>query len=60
MAHITISAPQTSTFGRSVFSVVAQLRAWNAARKTRAALSKLSPHVLDDIGLMPGDIDRLR
>jgi uncharacterized protein YjiS (DUF1127 family) len=31
--------------------------AWNDARVTRKALSKLSDHELDDIGLCRGDID---
>ena len=32
---------------------------WNNARKTRNALSGLSAHELDDIGLCRGDIDDL-
>ncbi len=32
---------------------------WNDARITRNSLSKLSPHELADIGLVPGDIDRI-
>lgn len=35
------------------------VRAWNARRATRAALSKLSDRELDDIGLVRGDIDNL-
>jgi len=31
--------------------------AWNDARVTRKSLSALSAHELDDIGLVPGDID---
>lgn len=31
--------------------------AWNDARATRSALSKLSDRELDDIGLCRGDID---
>lgn len=30
---------------------------WNQSRRTRAALSKLSAHELEDIGLSRGDID---
>jgi uncharacterized protein YjiS (DUF1127 family) len=33
------------------------LQAWNSARITRKALSKLSNRELDDIGLSRGDID---
>lgn len=33
--------------------------AWNDARATRSALSKLSDRQLDDIGLCRGDIDFL-
>ncbi len=37
----------------------ARISAWNAARRTRNELSRLSAHELDDIGLVPGDIDRI-
>ena len=60
MAYLSFSAPRTPTHGRTVFSIIAQLRSWNRARKTRATLASLSPQVLDDIGLIPGDIDRFR
>ncbi|RMH48795.1 MAG: DUF1127 domain-containing protein [Alphaproteobacteria bacterium] len=36
---------------------VATLVAWNNARLTRRALSRLSDRELDDIGLSRGDID---
>lgn len=32
---------------------------WNDARLTRRALSRLSAHELDDIGLLRGDIDAI-
>ena len=32
---------------------------WNEVRRTRAALSNLTARELDDIGLNPGDIDRI-
>ena len=32
---------------------------WNKARRTRAALSSLSAHELNDIGIAPGDIDAI-
>ncbi len=41
----------------SVFAgLVATVSAWNDARVTRNALSKLSDHELDDLGLSRGDI----
>lgn len=38
---------------------VAAVSAWNDARMTRKALSKLSDRELDDIGLCRGDIETL-
>lgn len=38
-------------------NVVAVFAAWNDARATRNALSKLSDRELDDIGLCRGDIE---
>ena len=32
---------------------------WNDARVTRKALSQLTLHELNDIGLAPGDIERI-
>ncbi|MYH58695.1 MAG: DUF1127 domain-containing protein [Boseongicola sp. SB0675_bin_26] len=32
---------------------------WNRARRTRAVLSRLSTHELDDIGISRGDIDSI-
>ncbi len=42
-----------------VASAHAKVSAWNDARITRAALSQLTTRELDDIGLIPGDIDRI-
>lgn len=46
-----------------VGSILVQARssfaAWNAARSTRAQMSKLSDRELDDIGLTRGDVDSL-
>ena len=42
---------------QSVSNAVFALRAWNTARVTRKALSKLSNRELDDIGLCRGDIE---
>jgi uncharacterized protein YjiS (DUF1127 family) len=39
--------------------LVSRVSSWNEARRTRAALSRLSAHELDDIGLTRGDIDRI-
>jgi len=37
--------------------IVGRIAAWNDARVTRQALSKLSDRELDDLGLNRGDID---
>jgi uncharacterized protein YjiS (DUF1127 family) len=39
--------------------LVGAMVAWNDARRTRDALSQLSAHELDDIGLSRGDIDMI-
>ncbi|NEX47858.1 DUF1127 domain-containing protein [Pseudotabrizicola algicola] len=44
---------------QGVSSVFATLSAWNDARITRKALSKLTDRELDDIGLCRGDIESL-
>ncbi|WP_135507255.1 DUF1127 domain-containing protein [Roseovarius aestuariivivens] len=46
--------------GRMMRSAVAAVLAWNDARVTRKALSRLSDRELDDIGLNRGDIERIR
>lgn len=47
-----------ATGATSIFaSAIASLTAWNDARVTRKALSKLSDRELDDIGLCRGDIE---
>ncbi|MFY9211387.1 MAG: DUF1127 domain-containing protein [Aestuariivita sp.] len=54
----TYGAP--GLFGRiggAVNSLIATVVAWNDARATRNALSKLSDRELEDIGLVRGDID---
>lgn len=40
-------------------TLVASFAAWNDARVTRNALSRLSDRELDDIGLSRGDIDSI-
>lgn len=47
--------PVAAPFGE----LFARLTAWNDARRTRDALSRLSVHELDDIGLTRADIDRI-
>lgn len=44
----------------SLSGLVSAFVHWNETRRTRAALSKLSAHELEDIGLTLGDIDRMR
>ena len=41
----------------SLSNAIAAFQAWNDARVTRNALSKLSDRELDDIGLCRGDVD---
>ena len=60
---------QTRTYGRpasiadwaytAVTKVVADVVAWNDARRTADSLSQLSAHELEDIGLNRGDIDEI-
>jgi len=42
-----------------IASLMGRVIDWNDIRQSRNALSRLSAHELDDIGLAPGDIDRL-
>ena len=42
---------------RVLADIVGRAAAWNDARVTRKALSQLSDHELDDLGLNRGDID---
>lgn len=48
--HNTISAIENSA---------TRFKLWNDRRKTVAALSKLSTHELEDIGLYPSDISEM-
>ncbi|MCU9847336.1 DUF1127 domain-containing protein [Defluviimonas sp. WL0024] len=58
MAVYEAHRPVTGTSG--IFNLfVATVAAWNDARVTRNALSKLSDRELDDIGLCRGDIDAI-
>ncbi|MCE6950056.1 DUF1127 domain-containing protein [Cereibacter sphaeroides] len=47
----------TFHFVQSISDLIAAVVAWNDARATRAALSRLSDRELDDIGLCRGDIE---
>jgi len=53
------AAPMRGAFHRFVVHASTALKDWNDARVTRKALSQLSARELDDIGLIPGDIDAL-
>ena len=50
-------AAPTGFVGTLYANTIGALAAWNDARATRAALTKLSDRELDDIGLCRGDID---
>jgi uncharacterized protein YjiS (DUF1127 family) len=57
MAAIDIVRPRAGKSGFSLVSLFGAVAAWNDARMTRNALSKLSARELDDIGLVRGDIE---
>lgn len=61
MAAYETSRPAQGLVGGRVSSfissLVADYAAWNDARVTRKALSKLSDRELDDIGLTRGDVE---
>ncbi|MCU0901201.1 MAG: DUF1127 domain-containing protein [Cypionkella sp.] len=44
---------------QGISGMIAAFNAWNDARVTRKALSKLSDRELDDIGLCRGDIETM-
>ena len=48
------------SIGSAVATILGRVTAWNDARVTRNALSKLTDRELDDIGLCRGDIDDIR
>lgn len=51
---VGLSAGRISNF---VGNLIANVAEWNDARVTRNSLSQLSARELEDIGLIPGDID---
>ena len=55
----TIRVAPISASHSWVASVSAKFSAWNDARATRKVLSQLTARELDDIGLIPGDIDAI-
>ena len=62
MAYLIYRSRPTGLSTRAALSLVdlaVRLIDWNNARRTRNALSRLSAHELDDIGLSRGDIDRV-
>ena len=64
MAFLDIYRLTTFTKHRSIIvklisNMLNALANWNDARVTRNALSQLTARELDDIGLVPGDIDRI-
>ncbi|MCG6885327.1 MAG: DUF1127 domain-containing protein [Silicimonas sp.] len=62
MAYTIYRTRPTGLSSRAALTVVdfvGRLSDWNDARRTRNALSRLSNHELDDIGLSRGDIERV-
>jgi uncharacterized protein YjiS (DUF1127 family) len=63
MAAFDTNRPQIGSAGNAgrialgFASMLGSLAAWNDARMTRKALSRLSDRELDDIGLSRADID---
>lgn len=53
------SATRGTRFGGRLGALVSRFQAWNDVRTTRNALSRLSDHALDDLGLTRGDVDRM-
>jgi uncharacterized protein YjiS (DUF1127 family) len=57
--HLVNVAPTPTIVSKYMNIAFGSLISWNDARMTRNALSKLSARQLEDIGLVPGDIDRI-
>jgi uncharacterized protein YjiS (DUF1127 family) len=53
------NGPISDAISRFVYMVVSSVISWNDARKTYKALSQLTAHELDDIGLCRGDLDSI-
>lgn len=52
------SVPGQDLLPKTWVRAIAAVIEWHEARLTRQALSKLTPEILDDIGLSRGDIER--
>ncbi len=59
MTTLTTTRPAATLSTGFFASIVSSLAAWNDARVTRNALSRLSDRELDDIGLCRGDIETI-
>ena len=64
MAFLDIYKTTTFTKPRSIIvkfitNMFSEFANWNDARITRNALSQLSDRELNDIGLVPGDINKI-
>ena len=64
MAFLDISSNTTFTTSRNIVlkfitNTFDKLVNWNDSRVTRNALLQLSARELNDIGLVPGDIDKI-
>ena len=56
MAYAHLFGARQNGFLARIMGIVAE---WNDARVTRNALSRLSDHELDDLGLSRGDIETM-
>ena len=59
VSHTTTFTTSSNIILKFIISVFDKLIKWNDSRITRNALSQLSERELNDIGLVPGDIDRI-
>jgi uncharacterized protein YjiS (DUF1127 family) len=59
ISHTTTFTTSSNIILKFIISMFDKLIKWNDSRITRNALSQLSARELNDIGLVPGDIDRI-
>ncbi|MDB9759676.1 DUF1127 domain-containing protein [Planktomarina sp.] len=59
VSHTTTFTTSSNIILKFIISMFDKLIKWNDSRITRNALSQLSERELNDIGLVPGDIDRI-
>ena len=64
MAYLDTSRSSAMSASRTILAnfaaaIITAFTRWNDARVTRNALSQLSLRELNDIGLVPGDIERI-